>query len=266
MYTKSESAMNMFAQVKEYLKETSETIWENGIGIASGVVHMIVRLSSFFLFFASVTTDFFLFLGSLFYLLKAEKSCLDVLQAMLLGLNNKGIVNQVSFTMNSIFLFSLKISTFHMMFTWLVYSALELPFVYTTALFAGFLAVLPIVQPIAVCIPHIIALVWKANYFSAFCLAFLELFVYWNVDPAITGEIENSHRNLEILNHLSISWGISPFFKNLMGVFQHSFLRKFLQSLSFLISKFSFKQPSCSRSPLAWESVHSEFMASSQDQ
>lgn len=153
------------------------------------------------------------FLTALFYLLSAKASCLLVIGEFLCVVDPSQNTARISErVVRAVLLSALKMSAFHAMFTWLLFSFCQLrgcvQIVMVPTVLSALMAFLPVVSPVLVsaCVPP---LFWYNNHtVSAVLAAVANIFVWWQVPTAIYEEIPESN---SWLTGLSVVLGIRQF-------------------------------------------------------
>eukprot|EP00434_Breviolum_minutum_P023894 symbB.v1.2.021084.t1/scaffold1805.1/size100715/3 len=150
------------------------------------------------------------FLTALFYLLSAEESCLAVVGEFLRVVDHKQVIFKITErVMRAVLVSAMKMSAFHALFTWLLYSFGQLPIVVVPTVLSAILALVPKVSP-----------VWSVSFWAAVYLwlhsqkvcatlyFLLNLAVWWQVPTVIYAEIPEANA---WLTGLGVVLGVGQF-------------------------------------------------------
>eukprot|EP00435_Cladocopium_sp_Y103_P064063 s136_g25.t1 len=150
------------------------------------------------------------FMTALFYLLSAEESCLAVVGEFLRVVDQNQVIFAITEkVMRAVLVSAMKMSAFHALFTWLLYSFGQLPIVVVPTVLSAILALVPKVSPVWS------ISVWAAGYLwlhnQRICAAlyfFVNLAVWWQVPTVIYAEIPEANA---WLTGLGVVLGVGQF-------------------------------------------------------
>lgn len=150
------------------------------------------------------------FLTALFYLLASRVSCLEVMGEILMVIDPSQVIFRLSELVVRAVLFSaLKMSAFHALFTWLLYSWGSIPVVVVPTVLSALVALVPVVSPVWSVSMWAAVYLWvHENNISAAIAFAANLAVWWQVPTVIYAEIPESN---PWLTGLSVVLGIGQF-------------------------------------------------------
>ncbi|KAF4742988.1 hypothetical protein FOZ63_000408 [Perkinsus olseni] len=173
------------------------------LSVVSGIVGTLV--DSLFHFFFAVT--------ALYYLLQSEQGGLHDYMATVLQVIDPSfyLYNIVRRALKAILYSAIKMSLFHAVYTWLVFSVFDCPVAYIPACIAFIIGLLPVVSPCLVSffiVPYIFLSYDRgmAQICGAIA-AVLNFLVWWYVGPAIYSEIPDANPWMSaVAVGLGVSW------------------------------------------------------------
>eukprot|EP00439_Symbiodinium_sp_Y106_P082516 s989_g21.t4 len=150
------------------------------------------------------------FVTALFYLLSAKESCLAVVGEFLRVIDQKQVIFRISErVMRAVLVSAMKMSAFHALFTWLLYSFGELPVVVVPTVLSAVLALVPKVSPVwSVSIWASVYLWWQGDKAWAIVYGALNFAVWFQVPTVIYAEIPESNA---WLTGLGVVLGVGQF-------------------------------------------------------
>jgi len=169
---------------------------------AIGSYQMVARTSSFL-------GQAVVFLTALFYLLAAKASCLEFIRVLLTVIDRSQVIFKLSeLVVRAVLLSALKMSAFHALFTWLLYSWAQVPVVVVPSVLTALFALVPLVSPVGVSVGAAIYLWAQHRMVAAFIVLVVNVGVWWQVPTVIYAEIPESN---PFLTGLSVVLGIGQF-------------------------------------------------------
>ena len=183
-----------------------------------GGLILLLFNKGFYASMAVIDTFFgvFVFVFSLFYLLKSNDSFLELIMLFVLKEDDqlrKTIHVAFSTGMESIFVCTVKVWGAHVCLTLMAHFILDAPGAYLSAFLSGFFGVVPIIPTYLTVLPFAIVLLAKSQWISAIGLVASQFVLMFYVDPFIYAHIHNS---LPFITGLSIILGYYAF--SLQGV------------------------------------------------
>ncbi|CAE7331836.1 Tmem245, partial [Symbiodinium necroappetens] len=150
------------------------------------------------------------FVTALFYLLSAKESCLAVVGEFLRVIDQKQVIFRISErVMRAVLVSAMKMSAFHALFTWLLYSFGELPIIVVPTVLSAVLALVPKVSPVwSVSIWATVYLWWQGDKAWAIVYGALNFAVWFQVPTVIYAEIPESNA---WLTGLGVVLGVGQF-------------------------------------------------------
>merc|ERR1719235_1939504 len=123
-----------------------------------------------------------IFLTALFYLLGARSSCTELAGELLLVIDQSKVIYRITeLVVRAVLLSALKMSAYHALFTWLMYSWGQVPIIIIPTVLSALVALIPLTSPVYISI-WASAYLWFQN--ERLC-ALLELSaniaVWWQV-------------------------------------------------------------------------------------
>ncbi len=164
--------------------------------------------------------DFFfsalLFWSTLYYLLVQRKFILDfvvsVLPSDFIDARNR-IQHSFQRTVKDALLSSVRIFSFHFLFTWLITSLFDLPLIYIPALVSGFTGLIQFLPTWLALLPYCAYIYFSHSVTAAAAMAIGHILVWFVVDPSIYSEVHDSHH---FIVGMSVMGGLYMF--SLQGV------------------------------------------------
>ncbi|KAF4706387.1 hypothetical protein FOZ63_003247 [Perkinsus olseni] len=173
------------------------------LSVVSGIVGTLV--DSLFHFFFAVT--------ALYYLLQSEQGGLHDYMATVLQVIDPSfyLYNIVRRALKAILYSAIKMSLFHAVYTWLVFSVFDCPVAYIPACIAFVIGLLPVVSPCLVSffiVPYIFLSYDRGMAQVCGAIAtVLNFLVWWYVGPAIYSEIPDANPWMSaVAVGLGVSW------------------------------------------------------------
>ncbi|KAF4660172.1 hypothetical protein FOL46_006312 [Perkinsus olseni] len=173
------------------------------LSVVSGIVGTLV--DSLFHFFFAVT--------ALYYLLQSEQGGLHDYMATVLQVIDPSfyLYNIVRRALKAILYSAIKMSLFHAVYTWLVFSVFDCPVAYIPACIAFIIGLLPVVSPCLVSfliVPYIFLSYDRGMAQVCGAIAtVLNFLVWWYVGPAIYSEIPDANPWMSaVAVGLGVSW------------------------------------------------------------
>ncbi|CAE8635415.1 unnamed protein product [Polarella glacialis] len=159
---------------------------------------------------SSMLSQVVVFLTALFYLLAAKDSCLDVLGEILMVIDQKKVIFGISeLVVRAVLISALKMSAFHALLTWLLYSWGQVPVVVVPTVLSALVALVPVVSPVWSVSVWAAVYLWAQNEKASAAGALVVNFaVWWQVPAVIYAEIPESN---PWLTGLSVVLGIGHF-------------------------------------------------------
>ncbi|CAE7510081.1 Tmem245 [Symbiodinium pilosum] len=159
---------------------------------------------------SSVLGQAVVFITALFYLLSAKESCLAVVGEFLKVVDQKQVIFRISErVMRAVLVSAMKMSAFHALFTWLLYSFGNLPVVVVPTVLSAVLALVPKVSPVwSVSVWAAVYLWWQGEKAWAIVYGALNFAVWFQVPTVIYAEIPESNA---WLTGLGVVLGVGQF-------------------------------------------------------
>lgn len=178
--------------------------------VARLTMHGTIVLMHVLTIASSMLGQAIVFVTALFYLLASRVSCLEVIGEFLMVIDPSKVIFRISELVVRAVLFSaLKMSAFHALFTWLLYSWGRIPVVVVPTVLSALVALVPVVSPVwSVSIWAAVYLWVQGEMASAALALVLNLGVWWQVPTVIYAEIPESN---PWLTGLSVVLGIGQF-------------------------------------------------------
>lgn len=154
--------------------------------------------------------QFVVFMTALFYLLSAEESCLAVVGEFLRVVDHKQVIFKITErVMRAVLVSAMKMSAFHALFTWLLYSFGQLPIVVVPTVLSAILALVPKVSPVwSVSFWAAVYLWLHGKWITAAVYLLLNVAVWWQVPTVIYAEIPEANA---WLTGLGVVLGVGQF-------------------------------------------------------
>lgn len=193
--------------IEENLLYFGQWALSNSTTIFSYASLFILSLFNFFLYSFNLLAQAILFFVTLYYLLLPEQDVLGHLGQLLIHVDTKQVFKtSVEKAINAVFITTIKMFTFHSLFTWLTFNVFDIPFVYITTFATGFIAIVPITSPTWLVLPGCIELYVRGQPISAIIFLLMHYMVSWFVDPAIYRDIPDSHPYFSALSIVLGLW------------------------------------------------------------
>lgn len=193
--------------IEENLLYFGQSALSNSTIIFSYASLFILSLFNFFLYSFNILAQTILFFVTLYYLLLPEQDILEHLGQLLIHVDsNQVFKTSIEKAINAVFMTTIKMFTFHSLFTWLTFNIFDIPFVYITTFATGFIATVPITSSTWLVLPGCIELYVREQPISAIILVLIHYLVSWFVDPAIYRDIPDSHPYFSALSIVLGLW------------------------------------------------------------
>jgi predicted PurR-regulated permease PerM len=179
---------------EEKLFDIGQWILSNSTVIFSYASVILLAMIDFFMYSFHLLAQAALFFATLYYLLLPEQDVLEHMGQLLIHVDtNQVLKTSIEKAISAVFITTLKMFTFHALFTWLTFNLFDLSFVYMISFATGFISIVPITSPTWLVLPGCIELYLRNQPISAILLISSHYLASWFVDPAIYCDIPDSH-------------------------------------------------------------------------
>ena len=204
-----EALKRVINNTSDYFTIFAEQILNNSPIFLGYLSYILFSAFSLVTFGFSLLAELILFVTILSFLLGHPKSPIEHIGFVLEFLDTNHVLEKsIEKSLSAIFLTTGKLFLFHFLLTWLTFNLVGFPFVYISALISGFLAIVPIINPLIILIIPLIDLYYSASYFSLIFLSITHIFCWWTIDASIYSDIPDSH---PYVSSLSIVLGLYSF-------------------------------------------------------
>eukprot|EP01103_Thecamoeba_quadrilineata_P007753 TRINITY_DN17588_c0_g1_i1.p1 TRINITY_DN17588_c0_g1~~TRINITY_DN17588_c0_g1_i1.p1 ORF type:complete len:776 (-),score=107.93 TRINITY_DN17588_c0_g1_i1:96-2423(-) len=210
---------NWDEQIWKMIKSSQEVVWNSIPALKEGLMRFPGWILSTLARFSQILTDFLfslvVYVSMLYVFMRQDTDDpLEVLLTIFPVTMRDPIYKVAANTVREVCQSAMKTAFYHGLATWVSLESCGASFVYLPALISALLAVVPIIPSFLVGLPFVAELIIRDQFGKAMIVTFVQLAMYFVVDPAIYAEISASN---SYITTLSVVGGMAAF--GLDGIF-----------------------------------------------
>lgn len=201
--------------LKRYSSVVVEKSLENSAVVLGYISSFAILIVNSLLYSFTLLADLVLFITILSFLLSQPRSPVEYVGTMLAFVDHQRVIQfSVEKALSGIFITTGKLFTFHFVLTWLTLGLCGFPYIYMFSIVAGFLAIIPVTNPLIIIVVPVIDLYLAGHYMKILVLVTAHVVAWIQIDPVIYSDIPESH---PYISSLSIVLGLYAF--GVQGIF-----------------------------------------------